>query len=267
MFGYLMANTEVLSKEDKERYQAHYCGLCKRLGELHNGISRLTLTYDMTFISILLSSMYHEKENSGLKTCFIHPLRKHKYIFSNATDYAADLSIILAYYKCLDDWNDDNSRIALQKSRILQKEVDIAAQRLPRQYSAVKDGLAILREMEHSNELNPDLPANCFGTIMGELFIREEDEYCTTLRKMGAALGRFIYMIDAANDLKSDINKERYNPLISLMDTDFTPILHSLVGECTKEFEQMNLKQDLSIMRNILYSGIWIKYNNRKEAE
>ena len=267
MFGYVTVNHKILTKEDTARYQSLYCGLCKRLGDLHGGAGRMTLAYDMVFLSMLLSSLYREEESGDIQRCPVHPLRKHEYIYSAATDYSADLSLILAYYKCIDDWNDDHSAISLKKSKVLQKGSDVAAARWPRQHTAIANGLARLEEMERVNEMNPDLPANCFGAIIGELFVREDDEYSAALRRMGSALGRFVYMMDAANDLREDIKKERYNPLISLTDTDFAPILSLLIGECMEEFDAFPLDRDVSIMQNILYSGIWMKYTRKERAE
>ena len=265
MFGYIMVNHDLLSEEDKQRYQALYCGLCRRLGERHGLSGRMTLSYDMTFLSMLLASLYNEDESTGTQRCLIHPMKSHNYICSPATDYAADIGIMLSYYKCLDDWHDDRNILAYNRSRTLEGRVKSIL--WPRQYNAISSGLADLGEMERLNELNPDLPANCFGQIMGELFVREEDEYAEPLRRMGAALGRFIYIMDAVCDLRADIKKERYNPLISMTDTDFTPMLTLLIGECTQAFEALPIERNAMIMKNILYSGVWQQYNVKRRAE
>jgi len=267
MFGYIMANNKTLTKEENNRYQEMYCGLCKTLHDQYGITGRMTLTYDMTFLSILLASLYNEPESSGIQKCPMHPFRSHRYSCSAATAYAADLSVILAYFKCLDDWNDDHSVLAHEKSKALKKHADIAAARWPQQYIAIERGISDLTQLERHNEMNPDKPANCFGIVMGELFVRENDKHAATLRKFGAALGRFIYMIDAVNDLRADIKKERYNPLISIMDIDFTQVLTLLISECTKEFETLPLNNDAQIMRNILYSGVWSKYSVKGGAE
>jgi len=188
MFGYITIDPNMLSKEDKTQYRSYYCGLCKRLGEVHGLNGRMTLTYDVTFVALLLSSVYCEKETVGLQRCMMHPLHSHEYICALATDYAADLNMILAYCKCFDDWNDDKNVVALGGSQILRGKVEQAAARWPRQYAAIVNGIADLSRMEKHNEMNPDLPANCFGVIMGELFIRKEDEYAATLRKMGVTV-------------------------------------------------------------------------------
>ena len=267
MFGYVMVDGKTLTKDENDRYQELYCGLCKKLYDKYRFTGRMTLTYDMTFLSSLLSSLYSEEETGGIQRCPVHPIRAHRYSFSPATDYAADLSVVLAYYKCLDDWKDEHNIIAREKSKLLQKQKDIAAAKWPRQCAAIENGLAELSLIERQNELIPDIPANCFGVMLGELFIRESDEHTATLRKLGAALGRFVYMLDAVNDLRDDIKKERYNPLIATMDTDFTAMLTALISECTKEFNALPLSKDVRIIRNTLYSGVWMKYKLKGRAE
>ena len=83
---------------------------------------------------------------------------------------------------------------------------------------------------------------------------------------MGEALGRFLYLLDASNDLRDDISRERYNPLIAQTDTDFEPILTMMIGECTREFEKLEVKRDLHLLRNVLYSGVWMKYRKKRKG-
>lgn len=58
MFGFVTANTGELSKEQKIRYNAVYCGICRRIRQQHSNVARLTLNYDMTFLALLLMSLY-----------------------------------------------------------------------------------------------------------------------------------------------------------------------------------------------------------------
>ena len=104
---------------------------------------------------------------------------------------------------------------------------------------------------------------------MGALFVWRQDAYADTLWRMGASLGRFIYLLDAANDLKTDIKKQRYNPLVAQTEMDFTSMLTLMMAECTAEFEKLPLKRDRHILQNHLYSGVWQKYRvrNKKGAD
>ncbi|MCL6458386.1 MAG: DUF5685 family protein [Gorillibacterium sp.] len=265
MFGYITMNPDQLQEAEKERYQAVYCGLCRKLDEQHGKMGRSTLTYDMTFLSMLLSSLYVPEETLGSQRCLVHPATKRPYVTTSITEYAADMNVVLAYYKSLDDWNDDHSLAALGIVKLLEKNKQQVQARWPRQCGIIEDCLKKLGQMEQMDELNPDLPANCFGVLMGELFVQQEDEWADSLRRMGAALGRFVYIMDASMDLVSDLKHNQYNPLVAQMNTDFTLMLTMLIGECTAEFEKLPLQRDMPILRNILYSGVWAKYKPRKK--
>jgi hypothetical protein len=264
MFGYIVTNSTTLSKEEKDRYSKYYCGLCHQLAIRYGSIGQATLTYDMTFLAVLLSSLYELEETQGSRHCFRHPIKRHPYVKTPGTAYAADMNIILTYYQRLDDWNDDHNLVVREKARQLEKYLPRIIDSNPGQCMAIADNLQRLGEMERANELNPDLPANCFGELMGALFAWRQDEYTDSLRPMGAALGRFIYLLDAVNDLKADIKKQRYNPLVAQIETDFTPMLTIMMAECTAEFEKLPIKRDRHILQNILYSGVWQKYRVRK---
>lgn len=267
MFGYFTTNADLLSKEEKARYQALYCGLCYVLGKEFGSIGRVTLTYDMTFLSALLSAVYDMPETEGTLRCPVNPLRQCDYVTTEATAYAADMNLVLAYYKYLDDWQDDHNLAARGKSRLLAPKAEKALARWPKQSEAVQGSLRALGEMERDNELNPDRPANCFGDMMGALFVMREDAQAPQLRRMGAALGRFVYIMDACMDLAADIQKERYNPLIAQMETDYTPLLTMLIGEATGIFEELPHVRDERILRNILYSGVWVKYETKTKGQ
>jgi hypothetical protein len=264
MFGYVAANQKALSDDEKSRYQAYYCGLCRQLHMKYGSVGRSGLTYDMTFLAILLSSVYGLDETCGSGHCLMHPIRSRPYVITPATSYAADMNMILSYYQSLDDWNDDRNPVAWEKSRLMEKFIPGIREGNPDQYRAITECLRRLGEMERANELNPDLPANCFGELMGALFLWRGDACSDTLWRMGAALGRFIYLMDAACDLKADIKKQRYNPLMTQMEPDLTPILTMIIAECTAEFEKLPTGRDRRILQNHLYSGVWQKYLRRE---
>ena len=206
------------------------------------------------------------EERLDQSRCQQSPFREKPWARTDFTDYAADINLILAYYKCLDDWQDDKSPAALIKSRALASKALAAQDKYPRQTAAIKGGLSFLGKMEKHNELNPDLPANCFGAMMAEVFAPFEDRFAPSLKRMGAALGRFIYLMDAVLDLPLDIRRKNYNPLVSHGACSLEPALTMLIGECTREFEALPLERDRHILRNILYSGVWVRYNSKKKG-
>ncbi|GHT96890.1 hypothetical protein FACS1894141_7420 [Spirochaetia bacterium] len=269
MFGYVRANRKALSPEERKRYDGAYCGLCRELGVKAGAIGRSCLSYDMTFLSMFLSSLYELDEQQEHCLCAARPLIPHTCIINEAQSYAADMNIVLAYYQALDDWHDDKKKSAKHKSEVLVQYLPAIRKQWPRQCGVIEEKLKELGGMESANELNPDLPINCFGELLGEIFVWKEDgpgmqNYSVPLKAMGAALGWFIYLLDACNDLKADIKKQRYNPLVAQMQQDFTPLLMMMMAECTAAFDTLPVKRDSGIVRNVLYSGVWQNYRHGK---
>ena len=275
MFGYLAADTATLTEAQLQRYQACYCGLCRSLKKRHGQLSRLTLNYDMTFLVLLLSSLYEPEERLGEGTCIRHPKAPQSWIGSSICDYAADVNLVLAYLKCLDDWEDEGSLPALAQARILRPGYQIAQERYPRQCAAMEQALDALHAIEKENREAPDEAAACFGQLMAELFVYREDRWAEPLRGMGHALGRVIYLMDACLDLDSDTFHNRYNPFrryygLQNNEQRFRDILKMQLGECVFYFDKLPLVQDAGLMKNILCAGIWArfdqKFSKRKES-
>ena len=265
MFGYVQANINTLNEDEKARYRQFYCGLCHTLGQRHSELSRFGLTYDMTFLAILLSSLYEPVEEKKDSRCIVHPVKKHSYIQNRYIDYAADMTVALVYFKCIDDWNDDKNIVSKSYSFLLSNVYKKVKINWPTQCEIIEKELKNLADIEKANNLSPDAAANCFGRLMEGLFVYQEDIWADYLRKLGFGLGRYIYLADATVDLEKDKNKCSYNPLINLAETtkDFTPLLQGLLGEASQCFEMLPLVQDEGILKNIIYSGIWNKYNHK----
>lgn len=267
MFGYVAANLQDLDAAEQQRYRAAYCGLCRTLKERFGQASRFSLTYDMTFLLLLLGSLYEPQERTGAERCVAHPAKPHPYLVTRFTDYAADLSVALAYHKCLDDWNDDRSARARAYAKMLERPYGAVKMRLPRQCAAIEEGLADIARIEQAPDSPPDAGANRFGALLGELFVCEEDIWSDALRQFGGQLGRFVYFMDAACDLERDRRTGSYNPLSSLDMTkdDVDTALATFAGRATAQFEKLPLEQDLHLLRSVLYSGIWQKRNAQEQ--
>lgn len=266
MFGYVTADLSRLNAEQQRRYKAFYCGLCRSLSERHGSLARFTLTYDMTFLVMLLSSLYEPYLLHGEAPCPAHPLSTREFYQSDISDYAADMNIVLSYLNCLDDWKDDINALSLASAQALKGGYERACETYPRQCDAIKSSMARLAEIENSSERSVDAAPAAFGELMAELFVIREDFWSDTLRKFGRALGQFIYVMDACIDLKGDKRYYKYNPFVYLygrLDEQqrFRSILELLLADCVACFECLPLVQDADIIRNILCSGVWIKFN------
>lgn len=269
MFGNLTANVPELTAAELERYRACYCGLCRSLQARHGELSRLTLNYDMTFLVLLLSSLYEPEEQSEERVCIAHPFKPHRSCRSEISDYCADMNVMLAYYKCLDDWHDDRSPAAAAEAAILRRSVSEIRERYPRQCLTAETSLRKLSELERSGTEDADCASGYFGDILGEIFAMRDDRWTDTLRRMGRAAGRFIYVLDACLDLEADTFRNRYNPFhksaYGLPDNEqrFRDILKMLIAEAADCFDYLPLVQDSGILKNILCSGLWQSFDRK----
>lgn len=272
MFGYLVAATGVLEEDELRRYRAVYCGLCRSLRRCFGQPARLTLNYDMTFLVLLLSSLYEPEEESGESACMRHPMGKERYVMSELSDYAAHINVALAYCKCLDDWRDDRSVTAYAEAQTLKAGYDAVRKRYPRQCAAIEQALSELSAIESEGREDPDAAAACFGALMREVFVYREDRWSECLRSMGDALGRFLYLLDAAMDLDDDVRHGRYNPFRSLAGREeneqrFRDILRLHLGECVFWYDMLPLVRDTGLMKNILCVGLWSAFHQKYNRE
>ncbi|MBQ9148473.1 MAG: hypothetical protein IJX69_02785 [Oscillospiraceae bacterium] len=271
MFGYVTANMTELSKAQQDRYGGVYCGICRSIKAQASQTARLGLSYDMAFLALLMMSLYEPEELTGPNRCPWHPKRRN-WIENKFVRYGADMNVALAYYNCLDDWQDDGKPGAKWLAGVFGKTLPEIEGRYPRQCRAISDCITALSALENANCPNPDEPANCFGRLMGEILVWQEDLWAPILRQMGFHLGRFIYLADAAVDYRRDKHKGKYNPLIAMGSGDDWPrweeYLVLAMGRCTREYEKLPLVQDKEILDNILYSGVWGNFRGmRKKAE
>ena len=264
MFGYMIANPNDLNEAEKQRYNGIYCGLCYRLGKQHGQLARLGVTYDLTFLILLLASLYEPAEKQGTLHCPAHPVHKHPYTVNRFTDYAADLTIALTYYKCLDDWQDEHQWLKRGYAGLLKSAYAKVKTRLPRQCEMIQACMQDLNRIENAKG-SPDEATQTFGRLMGECFVESDDLWSGMLRQLGSQLGHFIYLMDAFMDYDEDIKKGTYNPLVVLgaKPHQLPEALNIYMGMAADVFERLPLVQDLHLLRSIVYNGVWQKYQAR----
>lgn len=272
MFGYVTANELELKVKEFKKYKAYYCGLCQCLQKKYGFAGQMTLTYDMTFMILLLTSLYESETRKNTFRCMMHPVKKTEILQNEITEYAADMNLILAYYHLKDDWEDEKKFFALTGIAFLKRKVEMAVRQYPRQAEAIQRELKRLSEFEKKESSNPDEPAGCFGRLMEEVFVYKEDCWEEPLRKMGFYLGKFIYIMDAYEDLPEDMEKENYNSLRKMSESECyeekcKEIFCMMMGECAAAFEKLPCVLEVDILRNILYDGVWKKYQKLQEKK
>lgn len=267
MFGYINVNGKELSEENKTIYQSYYCGLCRCLRDFGGAKAQALLNYDMTFLVVLLTGLYEPETTCQDFTCLLHPMKKRKARSNAIQEYAAQMNILLAYYNLVDDWKDEKSYTKKTIASMLEKDYKRVAKQYPRQVEAVENYIEKLSVYEANKETNIDLVAGLTGEMLGEIFAWKQDEWYDELKTLGFYLGKFIYLMDAYEDLKKDEKNDSYNPLRYLETDDEQEfevlcrlMMTSMISECAKSFERLPILLHADILRNILYSGVWSKY-------
>ncbi len=272
MFGYITICEPELKVKDLRRYKAYYCGLCRKLKEEYGVTGQITLTYDMTFAIILLTSLYESEARTSMHRCKVHPVKKQVMLQSEMTEYAADMNVLLAYYHMKDDWKDEKKVSGFLGTGVLKRKADKIIRKYPRQSRVIAGCLGHLSELERMNSTDIDKTAGAFGRLMGDLLVYKEDIWEKNLRKIGFYLGKFIYLMDAYEDLEEDLKKGCYNPLVELHKQEdyeerIQQILCMMIAECSAEFERLPCLLDVDILRNILYDGVWNHYNKIQQKK
>ena len=274
MFGYIAPVLNALSEEQQQAYRAAYCGVCHALSRKTGAAGRITLSNDMTFLALLLTSLYEPEEEACRGRCAVHPLAPRPFVRSAMVDYAADMNLLLTYYKCQDQWADDHALAGRAGLRWLKPTLSRLEAAWPRQSRVVAESLAALWAEEKQPQPSPDRLCNLSGEMLGEVFVPDEkDLWAAELRELGRGLGRFVFWMDAWEDYDADRKRHRFNPLTGFHDREdyeafCLDTLEMFIGEAAAHFEMLPLEKHLALLRNVLYSGAWQRYtllNEKKE--
>lgn len=278
MFGYVRPEKPDLLMRDFALYKAVYCGLCKAIGKRIGQLQRFTVTYDMTFLSLLLLAFSTVEPVVKYEGCVLNPFKKKAIVSEHPVlDYAADLSCLLAYESMRDDAKDDKPVRGRALSLIMRRSAKRVARRRPDAASFVREKLSQLEAIERG--LASDDPADCFGDILARLFEdgftvlmssedilkdghnkvlsdlkwyesdQNADLYKTLLGDAGRALGRWVYWIDALDDFEDDLSKNNWNPL-SMPENSREVAERRLI-----EAEEM-IDRNLALLTYERYSGL-----------
>ena len=271
MLGNIMVNSEELKGKEFKVYRQFYCGVCQDLRDEYGQPARLTLTYDCVFLSVLLTALYEEPVKEQTGPCLVHPFDTKKIRFRNKyTAYAADLCILLTYHNLMDDWLDEKKKRSIAAAAMLKKAYKKTAAKYPRQVKAIRRYIGSLHMVEKENSKDLDRASSLTGHLFEELYDIAGDVWSPDLRQIGFYLGKFIYLMDAYEDVEKDMKTGSYNPFIQMFGEDgfdekAREILLMIATGAARAFERLPIVQYADILRNVLYSGIWVKYHEVKE--
>lgn len=265
MFGYIIINKPELKVREYNEYMSYYCGLCRALKEKYGIKGQISLSYDLTFLALFLTGLYETKTKEVPCKCVLHPFEKRCRKENVFLEYTADMNILLTYFKCRDDWKDEKKAGRAAYGASLGRAFESLEKKYPQKIKRIRSQFEILDQAEENGIDDIDFLSGCFGKILAETFLYREDEWKDSVQKMGIMLGRFIYILDAYEDLEKDLKKGSFNPFRKKhenpgFDEWIKDILTLAASSCAREFEKLPIIENADIMRNILYSGIWTRY-------
>ncbi|MCX7923940.1 MAG: DUF5685 family protein [Clostridia bacterium] len=275
MFGYILPEKPELKIREFEIFRAYYCGVCKSIAKRHGNILRMTLNYDSTFLALLLSSMLDDKVSIKKERCIAHPTKKSFVIRNNdLIDYASDMNVILAYYNLEDNWRDEKSVLSAAAMLLFKTSYKKLHKKYFEKCDIIEKRLQELSKIEREKCSSMDKAAEPFAKLMEE--ITADKCFCKDskteeiMRWIGYNIGKWIYIIDAYDDIEKDIKKKAYNPFIyqyNYLGEDVDSFksrikdkvefnLTQTLSQIARSFELLNIKNNSGILENIIYMGM-----------
>ena len=277
MFGYVKACKPQLKIAEFELYRGVYCSLCRALGRRYGLAARMTLSYDFTFLALFIMALSEEDVSFKAGHCSFHPTKKRMLCEGEGAkviDYAADVAMLLTYHKLSDTVQDERffKRFVARVTRFLfKKDYKKAAGRCPREASAAERYMVSQRELELQTCDSVDRSAEPTALFLQELTmqsVQPDEKHREEVSRFGYALGRFIYLADAADDMEEDAKHGSFNPYLTsfkepLTDANLTQrreyaaaSLHGTAAVCAECYETFDIKRFDGILRNVLYYGL-----------
>jgi hypothetical protein len=274
MFGYIRTDTPELRVKENEYYKAVYCGLCRAQGKCTGQCSRMTLSYDMAFLALLRLAVNKDSPIIKKGRCIAHPIKKRAYVdLCEPLAYCAYAYALLLWGKTADDIADEKGfkRFKAKFMRPFAKKMRKKA--IMHNYTELDkiicDGLNALSDIEKQELQSVDIPADHFGNILSEVFSYGLDaRNAKIMRNIGKHVGRWIYIVDASDDLEDDLKKSRYNPFIYLYGKqlltdeqkgDVSRSLRLELASAETAFDLIDFEGSETIegiVKNIIYRGM-----------
>ena len=272
MFGYVQPDTPYLFVKDDTLYKALYCGVCKAIGSSCSQIARMSLTYDIAFLSAVAHNVCNADVVVKRERCIAHPIRPRPIASRDElTEKLAAVNVILAQYKVKDDvYDSGKGRI---KGLFLSGGYKKAKKKFPKIDKIVKEGYYSLSEKEKRGETSVDMVCDSFAELLAKLSDEVFAEYATeSTHKLFYAIGKWIYLIDALDDFEKDVKKKNYNLFVTAYgETDFKIfaekhfkevdfIFSSVFSAIAEEAEKVKFYFNGDLIKNILLRGIPAAY-------
>lgn len=314
MLGYVVSYRPELKVWESEIYKAYYCGVCKSIGRRYGQLPRMILSFDAAFLALVLDCICEDVEVLTNEGCIANPFKRKAIVHSKNVDFAADVMLILAWYKLLDDIDDEGRLYAKIATKLFKRKFKRIYENNRVLCDKIDYNLRILRELEKAKSRSLDKTSHYFAELMADIFqtgvenidlidtekVMKEDtcqneneydekegsykkeevdkrqllqksHYVEIFREIGYNIGKWVYLIDAVDDIEENLQTGAYNPLIYRFNCEkdesgidfkkrIKPQVDRILVIClehiAKAVELLDVKKNKGILNNILYVGL-----------
>lgn len=274
MFGYISPDTPYLFIKDETLYKAAYCGMCKSIGASCGQIARTALTFDMTFVSVLVHNIRHEDVEIKKARCALHFIKRRPMIaVDEISKTLAQINTVLTYYKLADDKADGDKKGIFR--HLYKRGLKKAKKQNPEIVKIIDEETKAQRELEKRNCDIIDMACEPSAQMLKRLSVFILGEYSTLQTEaLFYDLGKWIYLVDALDDYEKDVKKGRYNPFYNAYKTktfkealsaykdEIYFIFDSLFADMRARLEDIDFKFNRDLTDNIILRGIPLKTRN-----
>ena len=263
MFGYIKFDKDELKVKEYNLFKAYYCGVCRVLKSQYRFPAHYFLSYDVTFLSILLTSIQDGETECRPIRCMANPLIKRPAVKENeALLYVAAVNVLLGWFKLKDDWQDNRFLRSLILMPLMVRKRNKAKKQYPNLYEDIRSSLQKLSDLEKQNCPEPDAVAATFGELMAKIFdapLVGNTNKQRILSHAGFLLGRLIYLLDAWSDQEEDQKKNAYNPFLlanAFSKEEFLLSIDYTLSELSNTLTLLEPTRHQAIIENIIYLGL-----------
>lgn len=257
-----------LRVHEYETYKAYYCGLCKALRRRYSPASTAIVSFDCAFLYILFDSLLCGENTTVPCKCVLHPLEARAEITAPCAEYPAAVNVLLSYFKLKDDIADGKKQMALA-APFLYPAYRKAAKLYPDVSGAIKMMYCSLMEIQNKKSKSIDEAANTFAVLLGKIFEELNKQEWENLYDLGYNLGRWLYIIDALDDLEKDKKSGNYNVFLEKYGDSCDPgikkeaefNLFFSLAKAAEAYARLPVLKNKGILDNIMYLGLKEKTN------
>ena len=271
MFGYIVPDKMNMLIKDFTIFKAYYCGLCKSIGKCQGQLYRFATNYDMTLFNILMHGILDKQISFHNEVCILNPLKKKSVVVGDElTEQIAHINLLLMYYNVVDDVMDNGGVKAKAIKAMINRKTRRSQKSYPRIDEIIKSHFEELRALEKQHTTSLDRVSEPFSKIMEEIALEVLGEKADdNIRNLCYNLGKWVYLMDALDDLDDDAKSHNFNPFLACYDgyttkseflekyhDEISFTMYAICNTIIDCYNHIEVKVSEGVLSNVFYLGL-----------